>query len=117
MNFRNWPTVRWRSLRILVATTLSLFVLASIHASGTGGGEKPTGFTQADMGSDLISQAQQVPLKDQTPQKQYKKPKLSSLYRKHCQKCHSQDGTGGDGRKLFPEIPDFTIEKWQKKRS
>jgi mono/diheme cytochrome c family protein/uncharacterized membrane protein len=95
MNFRYWPTVHWRSLRTLVAATLCLLVLASIHASGR----------------------QQPTPKEQTHQKPDKKPNASSLYSKHCQKCHGQDGTGADGRETFPEIPDFTNEKWQKWRS
>ncbi len=100
-----------------MAATLSLFVLASIHASGPGGGEKPSGFAQDKTGSRLTSQAEQFPPKRQTPQKPDNKPNVSSLYRKHCQKCHDQDGTGSEGRDTYPEIPDFTSEKWQKGRN
>jgi mono/diheme cytochrome c family protein/uncharacterized membrane protein len=65
---------------------------------------------------EFTSPAQQLP-KEQTGQEPAKNSKASSLYSKHCHKCHGQDGTGADGRRNFPEIPDFTSEKWQKRRS
>jgi mono/diheme cytochrome c family protein len=33
-----------------------------------------------------------------------------------CVKCHDMDGRGTTGRKIMPEIPDFTDAKWQKER-
>jgi mono/diheme cytochrome c family protein len=69
------------------------------------------------MGSGLTSQGQQLPPEGLRSQKPDKRPKASSLYRNHCQKCHCQDGTGADCRDTFPEIPDFTSEKWQKARN
>jgi uncharacterized membrane protein len=39
------------------------------------------------------------------------------VFRKHCVKCHGADGTGKPGRRLFPEVPDFTKPSWQRRRS
>src|SRR5260370_18647652 len=40
-----------------------------------------------------------------------------AYYKKCCKKCHGADGVGTDGRKTFSEIPDFTSNSWQKKRT
>jgi mono/diheme cytochrome c family protein len=42
---------------------------------------------------------------------------VKPIYGKYCQKCHGADGGGEVGRKLFPEIPDFTKRLWQKNRT
>jgi uncharacterized membrane protein/mono/diheme cytochrome c family protein len=34
-----------------------------------------------------------------------------------CVKCHGKDGKGSEGRQLLPDIPDFTSESWQERRS
>jgi mono/diheme cytochrome c family protein len=39
-----------------------------------------------------------------------------ALYGKHCAKCHDADGRGKAARGLFPEIPDFTKNSWQRGR-
>src|SRR5262249_8343790 len=90
MNCRIQMRIPWIGLKILVVTTSFFFAFAS---------------------------PAQPPPKGQTDQKPAKDPKVSSLYSTHCQKCHGQDGTGADGRKNFPEIPDFTSDKWQKQRN
>jgi mono/diheme cytochrome c family protein len=42
-------------------------------------------------------------------------PTAEQLYRANaCVNCHDKDGRGGSGRKITPEIPDFTDGKWQK---
>jgi mono/diheme cytochrome c family protein len=44
--------------------------------------------------------------------------KAAALYRSSCQRCHAQDGKGGDARRSGMEnIPDFTRSTWQDKRS
>jgi uncharacterized membrane protein/mono/diheme cytochrome c family protein len=42
---------------------------------------------------------------------------VRELYREHCAKCHGLDGKGTVGRKLFPEIPDFTRGEWPGERT
>src|SRR5262249_4050650 len=44
-------------------------------------------------------------------------PAVRDLYRQHCQKCHSLDGTGSASRGPFPDIPDFTAASWQTRRT
>jgi mono/diheme cytochrome c family protein len=39
------------------------------------------------------------------------------LYRQYCQRCHDENGSGARTRARAPEIPDFTDELWQEKRS
>jgi len=39
------------------------------------------------------------------------------FYQRRCASCHGDDFTGGEGRALHPEIPDFTSAAWQKSRS
>ncbi len=35
------------------------------------------------------------------------------IYRTYCLACHDADGRGQTARKAMPELPDFTLEKWQ----
>ena len=42
---------------------------------------------------------------------------VTELFQKHCVKCHGADGTGSQARDRLPEIPDFTSQTWQEKRS
>jgi uncharacterized membrane protein/mono/diheme cytochrome c family protein len=39
------------------------------------------------------------------------------LFQQYCMKCHGADGTGKPGRKLMPNIPDFTDAGWQGRRN
>lgn len=41
----------------------------------------------------------------------------SVLFRRNCQACHGQDGTGAKARKNMPEIPDFTNADWHAQKS
>jgi mono/diheme cytochrome c family protein len=44
-------------------------------------------------------------------------PTAEQLFKDNaCEKCHDKDGSGVTGRKIMPEIPDFTDAKWQKQR-
>jgi mono/diheme cytochrome c family protein len=63
------------------------------------------------------AQTERLASKRPLSQKADKKLNPSALFKKHCQKCHGEDGKGDDSRDTFPEIPDFTDEKWQKGRS
>jgi mono/diheme cytochrome c family protein len=44
-------------------------------------------------------------------------PALRKLFQQHCVKCHGGDGKGRPARRLMPNIPDFTKESWQRRRS
>jgi mono/diheme cytochrome c family protein len=45
------------------------------------------------------------------------RPSPEQLFKDNaCEKCHDKDGRGTTGRKIMPEIPDFTDAKWQKER-
>jgi cytochrome c6 len=39
------------------------------------------------------------------------------LYRRHCQRCHGADGSGGAAGKRLSDLPDFTDRRWQEQRS
>jgi mono/diheme cytochrome c family protein len=41
----------------------------------------------------------------------------AKFYRRRCASCHGDDFTGAEARALHPEIPDFTLAAWQKRRS
>jgi mono/diheme cytochrome c family protein len=41
----------------------------------------------------------------------------SPLFRRFCVRCHGDDGTGNDARDESPQIPDFTDEDWQSRRT
>jgi mono/diheme cytochrome c family protein len=87
-----------------------LFGLILIQSNGARG-------TQGDAAYAIVFQALQLSPQGQARQNADNKPKANSLYRKYCQQCHGENGKGTDARKMFPEIPDFTSEKWQKRRS
>jgi mono/diheme cytochrome c family protein len=94
-----------------------LFGLISIESKGARGADNRSRFTQGHAANALVFQALQLSSEAQARQNADKKPKANSLYTKYCQKCHAENGKGTDARKLFPEIPDFTSEKWQSRRS
>jgi mono/diheme cytochrome c family protein len=39
------------------------------------------------------------------------------VFKTSCVQCHGQDGKGKPGRELFPDIPDFTLPRWQTSRA
>jgi mono/diheme cytochrome c family protein len=41
---------------------------------------------------------------------------VQALYRRNCQRCHGEDGSGTKARARMPSIPDFTNESWQRMR-
>jgi mono/diheme cytochrome c family protein/uncharacterized membrane protein len=43
-------------------------------------------------------------------------PAAKTLYQKHCQRCHGEDGTGKQ-RTARKNVPDFSRRDWQERRS
>jgi mono/diheme cytochrome c family protein len=116
MNIGNRTQVRV-GFRTIIGASFLLFGLTSISSGVSGIGAKLPRIAQAGSVLGVTCEALPLPPKGQTAPKTDKKTNAGSLYRKYCQKCHSSDGTGTDGRDTFPEIPDFTSEKWQKART
>jgi mono/diheme cytochrome c family protein/uncharacterized membrane protein len=44
-------------------------------------------------------------------------PPVRELFRRHCVKCHGDDGTGSAARGQLPAVPNFTEASWQARRS
>jgi mono/diheme cytochrome c family protein/uncharacterized membrane protein len=44
-------------------------------------------------------------------------PADRELFRRHCVRCHGEDGSGSRARARRPDIPDFTNPSWQAGRS
>jgi mono/diheme cytochrome c family protein len=42
---------------------------------------------------------------------------VAPLYRRYCQRCHGQDGTGSRARDNLPDIPDFTHHPWHERHT
>ena len=41
----------------------------------------------------------------------------NTLYRRYCQRCHDQDGSGARSRPTLPVIPDFRNSAWRQDQS
>jgi mono/diheme cytochrome c family protein len=66
-----------------------------------------------------LAQASAAPKQAEKPAPEKRAPTAggTALFRRHCARCHDQDGRGRTTRESGSEIPDFTNSAWQKQRS